>query len=135
MPNVAARPLAVSLLVALAFAAASGMGSASAKFVPRVDDGRVHFTQDGARQTVYCDSRRPFEMDADHVSLKIVGPCRAVYVAGDHNDVETDVLGGGLVMITGAHNDVTWHQVSRGRPPALINNGSSNTFHPNAPPY
>lgn len=129
MPNAAGRLLAKALILALALAAER----ASAKVVPTVDDGRVHFTQDHARQTVYCDGRRPFEMDADRVSLKIVGPCTQVYVAGDHNDVETDVLGGGLVMITGAHNDVTWHQVSGGRPPALINRGQSNTFHPSAP--
>jgi Protein of unknown function (DUF3060) len=120
---------------ALLAASALMVAGASAKVVPTVDDGRVHFTQDHARQTVYCDGRRPFEMDAGRVSLKIVGPCTQVYVAGDHNDVETDVLAGGLVMITGAHNDVTWHQVSRGRPPALVDRGQSNTFHPNAPRY
>ncbi len=116
----------VAYLLALSFAGAG----ASAKVLPTVNDGRIHYTRDGARETVYCDGRHPFEMDADRVDLKIVGPCTQVYVAGNHNDVETDVLGGGMIMITGAHNDVTWHQVSRGRPPALVNNGSSNTFHP-----
>lgn len=128
MPEIAGCKLTAALLIVLPL----GAGCAIARVVPSVDDGRVHFVQNGARQTVYCD-QRPFEMDADHVSLKIVGPCRAVYVAGDHNDIETDVLGGGLVMITGAHNDVTWHQVSPGRPPALIIQGHSDTFHPSAP--
>ena len=126
MPCNRGRLAAVPMVLSLALAAAG----ASAKVVPTVNDGRIHYTKNGARETVYCDGRHPFEMDADRVDLKIVGPCSQVYVAGDHNDVETDVLGGGMIMITGAHNDVTWHQVSPGRPPALVNNGPSNTFHP-----
>lgn len=95
-------------------------------------DGRAHFMQNGARTTVMCD-HRPVQVDANRVSLKIVGLCRRVIVAGNHNDVSTQVRAGGIVEITGEHNDVWVHQVSRGRMPILLNYGQSNTFHPGRP--
>ena len=93
-----------------------------------LNDGRQHFTQDRASATVACDGR-PFVVDANRASLKLRGRCYHVIVAGNHNDVETDVLGSGTVEITGAHNDVTWRQMSPGPRPVLVDRGPSNTFH------
>ena len=60
-------------------------------------DGRAHFTQNGASTTIVCDWR-PVEIDANRVSLKVVGPCRRVIVTGNHNDVSTQVRAGGIAL-------------------------------------
>ena len=118
--------------IASAFAAlTTAAAHAQVQPAPAPDD-RTHFTRNGASTTVVCDWR-PVQVDANRVSLKIVGLCRRVIVAGNHNDVSTQVRAGGIVEITGRHNDVWVHQVSRGRMPLLLNYGQSNTFHPGRP--
>ena len=123
-------PVRHSLVLTLAILTTAA-GHAQAQLVP-APDGRAHFTQNGASTTIVCDWR-PVEIDANRVSLKVVGPCRRVIVAGNHNDVSSQVRAGGIVEITGEHNDVWVHQVSRGRMPVLLNYGQSNTFHPGRP--
>ena len=68
--------------------------------------------------------------DAAEIALQIV---RVVVVdladAGQRKRVTlVDELGG--IEITGAHNDVFWHQAAAGAGPQLIDRGTSNTFHP-----
>lgn len=113
---------------ALVLAAALAAGCTPDAPTPNLSDGRDHFTKGGATGAVAC-SERPFELDANRVSLTIAGPCREAIVTGNHNDVAVDVLGGGVVEITGSHNDVTWRQAGPGPRPALLDRGRSNTFH------
>ena len=118
-----ARHSVTSLLAVLTSVA----GCAPERPRPDLSDGRQHFTQDHTNTTIGCGGA-PFQVDAYRVTLKLTGPCREVIVAGDHNDVETDVLPGGTVQITGSHNDVTWRQMAPGPRPALLNSGRGNTF-------
>ncbi len=125
MPLAAACRRLVPMVAILAMA--SGCEGASRPAL-NLNDGRQHFTQDRVSASVTCDGR-PFEVDANRVSLTITGPCSHVVVAGNHNDIETDVLANGTVEITGAHNDVTWRKVGSGSRPILVDRGVSNTFH------
>ena len=117
-------------VVPFAFILALAAGCAPKGPSPTVNlnDGRQHFTRDHVRASAVCDGRL-FEVDADRASLRVTGPCRQVFVAGNHNDIETDVLAGGVVEVVGAHNDITWNQVGRGPRPALLDHGRSNSFH------
>ena len=112
----------------LVLALAAGCAPQRPRPAVSFNDGRQHFTRDHVTASAVCDGR-VFEVDADRASLTITGPCRQVFVAGNHNDIEADVLAGGVVEIAGAHNDVTWHQAGRGPRPALLDHGPSNTFH------
>ena len=69
---------------------------------------------------------RPLLLTGDHQDLTVTGPCRYVRVAGRHNDISIDVVPGGTIDITGAHNDVTWHAAAT---PHLLDHGISNSFH------
>jgi hypothetical protein len=120
------------LPVGLALALSMGCAPERPRLIVDLNDGREHFTQDRASTSAVCDGR-PFEADANRVSLTITGPCRQVFVTGDHNDFQVDVLAGGMVDIDGTHNDVTWHQVGRGPRPALLGRGPSNPFHRGIP--
>lgn len=82
----------------------------------------------GRVSAVSC-AGRPVLLQASHTDITVTGPCRYVRVAGEHNDIHTDVLAGGTVEITGAHNDVWWRQLSRGPRPRLLDSGTRNTFH------
>jgi Protein of unknown function (DUF3060) len=126
MPNAADRLLAAPLLITLTLL--TGCQTDRVRPLVNVNDGRQHFTQDRATATATCDGR-PFVVDADRVSLRIGGPCRQIVIAGDHNDIEVSMLPGGVVEITGAHNDVTWRQMGRGPRPVLSDRGQSNSFH------
>ena len=125
MPLAAACRRLTPAFAVLALAAGC---AATPRPVLTLNDGRQHFTQDRASATVVCDGR-PFVVDANRVSLTLRGRCDHVIVAGNHNDIETDVLGSGTVEITGTHNDVTWLQVSPGPRPILVDRGAGNTFH------
>ncbi len=71
----------------------------------------------------------PILVTGSHTDTAIKGACAYVRVSGEHNDVDVEVAAGGTIEITGAHNDVTWHQVTPGPPPRLISGRESNTFH------
>ena len=57
------------------------------------------------------------------------GPCRFVRISGSHNDIALDIVPGGTIEITGAHNDVNWRQTEPGPRPDLQDHGESNTFY------
>ncbi len=124
MPLAAACRRLVPVFAVLALAS----GCEGTRPAVSLNDGRQHFTQDRTSATVACDGR-PFVVDASRVSLTITGQCSHIVVAGNHNDVDADVLASGTVEITGAHNDVTWRKVGSGARPILVDRGVSNTFH------
>src|SRR5579875_3393964 len=78
--------------------------------------------------TVTCGPRAVL-LGGSHTDAKVLGDCRYVRVAGEHNDIQVEVAPGGTVEITGAHNDVWWRQSRPGPGPRLLNVGQSNTFH------
>jgi len=92
------------------------------------DDGLMHYKTSRTAQKIACDGR-PVSLEGDRTELSLVGPCRFVRVAGSHNDIALDILPGGTIDITGAHNDVSWRQTEAGPRPDLQNHGDSNTFH------
>jgi len=50
-------------------------------------------------------------------------------VSAVHNDIFIDVIPGGMIEITGNHNDVSWRRIERGPLQVLQDRGQSNSFH------
>jgi len=71
----------------------------------------------------------PILVTGSHTDTELKGACTYVRISGEHDDVDVEVAAAGTIEITGEHNDVTWHQVTQGPPPRLINGRGSNTFH------
>jgi len=71
----------------------------------------------------------PVRLTGSHTEVVLTGLCRLVQLAGDHNDAEIWLAPGGRIEITGAHNDVWWHQTAPGAPPQLLSRGTDNSFH------
>jgi hypothetical protein len=96
--------------------------------VPVQQNGWLIYGASHTSQTLPC-APTPILLTGSHTDTEIKGACTYVRLSGDHNDVAIGVAAGGTIEITGAHNDVTWHQVTQGPPPRLINQRDSNTFH------
>lgn len=115
-------------LAVLCLAKAAGCAKESSSLASNVRDGATHYTDSRVKGSIDCGGR-PVVLDGNRSVLRLTGPCRRVTVAGRRNDVHVEVAPGGLVEITGAHNNVTWRQVGEGRRPELRVVGPSNTFH------
>jgi hypothetical protein len=72
----------------------------------------------------------PVLVDISHATITLTGMCGYVRVIGEHLDVVVDIIAGGTIDITGAHDDVYWKQSTPGVRPSLLDNGPNNTFHP-----
>lgn len=113
-----------------AIAALAGCTSARPPAPPAtMPDGSVRYADSRLESRIGCGAA-PVILAGDRNVLTLQGPCRKVTVAGNRNDVTVNVAPGGLIEITGEHNDVTWHQVGEGPRPTLRITGTSNTFHP-----
>lgn len=110
---------------ALGVAAMPALAAAPA---PVRQNGWLVYGASHTAQTLPC-APTPILLSGSHTDTEVKGACAYVRVSGDHNDVAVDVAAGGTVEIIGEHNDVTWHQVTRGPPPRLINARESNSFH------
>lgn len=123
------RGATAGLAVLCLATAAAGCARESSSLASSVrDDGATHYTDSRVKGSIDCGGR-PVVLDGNRSVLRLTSPCRRVTVAGRRNDVHVEVAPGGLVEITGAHNDVTWRQVGEGRRPELKAVGPSNTFH------
>ena len=91
-------------------------------------DGVMRYTTSRTEQKIDCGGH-PIELAGSRTEMTLVGPCRFVRVSGNHNDIALDIVPGGTIDITGAHNDVNWRQTEPGPQPDLQDHGESNRFH------
>jgi hypothetical protein len=96
---------------------------------PLVQDGWLHYTTSRTKQSILC-ADMPIQLDGNRTDLLLTGYCRMVRIAGEHNDIRAQIIPGGTIEVVGAHNDIWWQQLGPGPRPRLIDNGASNTFHP-----
>ena len=99
---------------------------------PVHQNGWIEYRDSWVTRTIPC-TQEPIFLAGNHTSLTLKGGCMRVQVAGEHNDILIETLPQATIEITGAHNDVTWHQIAPGPPPHLGNRGYSNTFHTSTP--
>jgi hypothetical protein len=127
MRQIAARTALICL--------ACGIGCTTNPPKPPIVDatGMMHYSTSRTKQNITC-AGQPIQLEGDRTELTLTGPCRFVRIAGSHNDIETDIMPGGTIEITGTNNDVTWHQIEPGPSPQLQNRGESNTFHRSSNP-
>ena len=105
-----------------------GCARTSPPLQPVHQNGWIKYQDSWVTQTIPC-TQEPIFLAGNHTSLTLKGGCTHVQVAGEHNDILIETLPQAIIEITGAHNDVTWHQIAPGPPPQLSNRGYSNTFH------
>jgi hypothetical protein len=97
---------------------------------PVQQNGWLIYSDSHVTQQIPC-ATQPILLTGNHTDITLKGACRYVRVAGEHNDIDIEVGADATIEITGAHNDVTWHQTAPGaRPRLLKSNTESNTFHP-----
>ncbi len=121
-------------IVPIVLSAAAGLGLAACNTSTRgpatsvasgVPDGFLHY---GTGGKVQCDAR-PVSFDGSHTRIEAEGGCRSVRVAGEHNDIIVQMAPGGLIEVTGAHNDIWWRPARPGPAPVFRDVGASNSFH------
>lgn len=95
---------------------------------PVRQNGWLIYRASHVSQTLPC-AAQPILLQGNHTDLTLNGRCLYVRVAGEHNDIAIEIGPSATIEISGAHNDVTWHQVVPGPPPRLLDTGYSNTFH------
>ncbi len=122
------RKSRIAVLAAVVALATTGAARADHPLSGQLDDGWENFRVSHVHREIFCDGR-PVLLTGDHTKLRLSGDCPRVRVAGWHNDIFVDLLPGGTIEITGAHNDVTWHATRPYPRPRLVNAGSRNTFH------
>src|SRR5262245_20771307 len=93
-------------------------------------NGWLVYSDSRVSRTIPCASQ-PILLMGNHTDISLKGACNYVRVAGEHNDINVEVGAAATIEITGAHNDVTWRQITPGPRPRLLNtNPEVNTFHP-----
>jgi hypothetical protein len=122
------RKSIIAVLAVVAALATTCAARADHPLSGQVDGGWQNYPLSHVRREIFCDGR-PVLLTGDHTKLRLSGDCPRVRVAGRHNDIFVDLLPGGMIEITGAHNDVTWHAARPYPRPRLVNAGSRNTFH------
>jgi Protein of unknown function (DUF3060) len=106
----------------------SACGASTRAPTATLQDGWVTYADSRVAQRIACDDR-PVLLTGNRNELHLVGDCRQVRIAGEHNDISVNVAPGGTVEITGSHNDVNWTYARPGGRPQLLDHGKENSFH------